>query len=212
MGLVDWKMKGLEVANCNCAYGCPCQFNALPTNGDCRAMAAMHIDKGYYGDIKLDGLRWVLTAAWPGPIHEGNGRMQFVVDEKATPEQRKALEAILHGKDTVEGGTFLWVFNAMSTEHLPTLYKPIQFDCDYDKRVAKVSVPGLAELKGEPILNPMTKAEHRVKVSLAESFEFAEAEFASGESHAKGDVKLDFKGTHAHFANLHMGTNGVIRT
>jgi hypothetical protein len=210
MAFVDWKMKGPEVANCNCAWGCPCQFNSLPTHGDCRAMTAMRIDKGHYGDVKLDGLKWVMTAAWPGPIHEGKGRTQFVVDEKATSEQRAALEAILHGKDTVEGGTFLWVFHTMSIEHLPTLYKPIQFDCDVDKRVATVIVPGLMETKGEPIRNPMTKAEHRAKLVLAASFEFAEAEFASGDTHAKGDVKLDFTGTHAHFANLQLSTNGVM--
>ncbi len=211
MALVDWKMKGPEIANCNCAWGCPCQFNSLPTHGDCRAMGAMRIDQGHYGKVKLDGLKWVMIAAWPGPIHEGNGSTQFVVDEKATPEQRTALDAILHGKDTVEGGTFLWVFNAMSTEHLPTLYKSIEFDCDIDKRIGKVSVSGLADMKAEPIRNPMTNAEHRAKLVLAASFEFAEAEFASGETHTKGDIKLDFKGTHAHFADLHLSTNGVMR-
>ncbi|MNC96926.1 hypothetical protein D3C83_144290 [compost metagenome] len=56
----------------------------------------------------------------------------------------------------------------------------------------------------------MTQAEHRAKLILAASFEFAEAEFASGETHTQGDIKLDFTGTHAHFANLHLSTNGVI--
>jgi hypothetical protein len=67
------------------------------------------------------------------------------------------------------------------------------------------------ETNGEPIVNPMTKAEHRAKLVLATGFEFIEAEFASGDTHASGDVTLDFKGTHAHFVNLHLGTNGVVR-
>ena len=29
----EWRVKATEFANCNCSYGCPCQFNALPTNG-----------------------------------------------------------------------------------------------------------------------------------------------------------------------------------
>src|SRR5438034_944809 len=31
----EWTIHGREFANCNCAYGCPCQFNALPTHGNC---------------------------------------------------------------------------------------------------------------------------------------------------------------------------------
>jgi hypothetical protein len=36
------------------AYGCPCQFNALPTHGNCEAVAGMQIDQGYHGDTPLD--------------------------------------------------------------------------------------------------------------------------------------------------------------
>ncbi len=35
--MIDWAIKGREFANCNCSYGCPCQFNALPTDGTCKA-------------------------------------------------------------------------------------------------------------------------------------------------------------------------------
>ncbi|TIX63296.1 MAG: DUF1326 domain-containing protein, partial [Mesorhizobium sp.] len=34
---VKWMIKAREFTNCNCAYGCPCQFNSLPTNGFCQA-------------------------------------------------------------------------------------------------------------------------------------------------------------------------------
>ncbi len=33
MAYVDWRLKGPEVAACNCSWGCPCQFNGLPTLG-----------------------------------------------------------------------------------------------------------------------------------------------------------------------------------
>lgn len=42
MADVDWMLKGPELTPCNCAWGCPCQFNSLPTNGNCRAAVAMH--------------------------------------------------------------------------------------------------------------------------------------------------------------------------
>ena len=31
MSDVKWMIEAREFSNCNCAYGCPCQFNALPT-------------------------------------------------------------------------------------------------------------------------------------------------------------------------------------
>ena len=67
MAYVDWQMQGLEVVNCSCEWGCPCQFNALPSHGHCRALTFVQVERGRYGDVPLDGLRWGILAAWPGP-------------------------------------------------------------------------------------------------------------------------------------------------
>ncbi|MCM3016194.1 DUF1326 domain-containing protein, partial [Bacillus subtilis] len=53
--MTPWEIQGTEMISCNCSYGCPCQFNALPTNGNCEAMGAISIDSGHYGDVVLDG-------------------------------------------------------------------------------------------------------------------------------------------------------------
>ena len=34
MAYVDWMIKGPNIGGCNCADGCPREFNALPTRGD----------------------------------------------------------------------------------------------------------------------------------------------------------------------------------
>ena len=57
MAFTEWMISGPSISSCNCAYGCPCQFNALPTDGTCRAAIGVQIDKGHYGKIKLDGLK-----------------------------------------------------------------------------------------------------------------------------------------------------------
>ena len=62
-----WMIKAREFVNCNCAYGCPCQFNALPTHGNCEAVAGMEIDQGYHGDTRLDG--YVSSASSVGRAH-----------------------------------------------------------------------------------------------------------------------------------------------
>ena len=120
MTYVDWRMRGPEIANCNCSWGCPCQFNALPTNGDCRAMTAMRIDEGHFGDVDLSGLSWVGMFAWPKAIHEGNGEAFVVVDEKASEEQRNAILTILSGQETEPGAT---IFNVFATV-IDTMHEP----------------------------------------------------------------------------------------
>ena len=98
MANVKWTIKGREFINCNCAYGCPCQFNALPTHGSCEAVGGFQIDEGHHYGTRLDGLKFVGLFRWPGPIHEGRGEAAVVVDERATPEQRNALLRIVTGR------------------------------------------------------------------------------------------------------------------
>src|ERR1700688_1563687 len=73
MSDTKWTIQGREFANCNCAYACPCQFNALPTNGNCWAVFGIEIDRGHHGATQLDGLRMAAIFKYPGPIHKGNG-------------------------------------------------------------------------------------------------------------------------------------------
>ena len=103
MAFVDWKWQGIQISNCNCNVGCPCQFNALPSHGDCRAYMFGRIDKGYFGQTKLDGLHFGGLFAWPGAIHMGNGEAMPVIDERADKDQRAAIESILMGKETEPG-------------------------------------------------------------------------------------------------------------
>src|SRR4051795_12648399 len=65
MSDIAWSIRGNHFVNCNCDYGCPCQFNALPTDGTCRAVLAWHIEEGHFGDVRLDGLMAVNTYGWP---------------------------------------------------------------------------------------------------------------------------------------------------
>src|SRR5687767_7244915 len=111
--MTEWEVHGMTFANCNCAYGCPCQFNALPTHGDCRAVVFTRIDKGRFGDVALDGVKGGIIVSWPGPVHEGKGVMQPFVDERADPAQRDALLRILTGQNTEEMATGWWVYAKM---------------------------------------------------------------------------------------------------
>jgi hypothetical protein len=211
MALVEWSMQGTEFSNCNCDVGCPCQFNALPSHGNCRALTFVQIDKGRFGDVKLDGLRWGILGMWPGPIHLGNGTFQVIVDERADAKQRAAIDAIGHGRET-EPGTLIWqVFSAMISNNLPTLFKRIDLSIDVDRGTAKLAVPGLIDGTSSPIANPVTGAPHRARVTLPTGFEFTDAEFTAGKAQATGPIELSFDNSHAHLARIHWSTHGVVR-
>ena len=209
--MIDWRIKGPEFNNCSCAYGCPCQFNALPTYGHCHALAAMRIEEGHFGATQLDGLTWVGTFAWPGAVHEGNGAQQFFIDERATPDQRAALTAILYGRETQPGATHFQIFNAMCSQVLDPQFTKVDVEIDVGAARATVAVPGMVSATGTAIPNKFTGGEHRVRVTLASSFEYTEAEFGSGTTSATGAVKIAFDKTHGHFTHMHMTGNGVVR-
>ncbi|MBZ2168707.1 MULTISPECIES: DUF1326 domain-containing protein [Marinobacter] len=209
MEKVDWRLKGLEYVNCNCDLGCPCQFMGRPSHGDCEAFAAVKIEDGYFGDTRLDGLAFAMTLKWPGAIHEGNGTAQAFVDERATPEQREALMAILSGETSEPGATFFNVFaSTLTTMHDP-VFCPIEISCDVEGRHATVRVADLIEASASPILSPIDGSEHRARIDLPRGFEYAVAEVATGKTSAHADVPMELSASHSHLAHLDIGPTGV---
>ena len=51
--MTPWEFRAVELSNCNCAYGCPCQFNALPTHGNCEAAVCVEISEVSSRPLKL---------------------------------------------------------------------------------------------------------------------------------------------------------------
>jgi len=211
MANVEWSIKGPHLANCNCAFGCPCQFNALPTDGTCKAVVAWRIDEGHYGDVRLDGLIAANTYAWPGPIHKGNGAMQSIIDERADERQRKALAAILQGEGAPAATVMLQIYRAMCSTYHPPLYKAMGLEFDMEGRTATLSVAGLIKTVVEPIKNPVTGAAHRARIELPMGKEFNLAEVAAGTTSANGAVPLDLHNSHAHLVYNRMSSAGIAR-
>ena len=205
-----WTIKGSEFIHCNCAYGCPCQFNALPTHGHCQAIGGVHIDEGRHGDTDISGLNVALVVKWPGAIHEGRGQVVPIVDERADEKQREALLRIMSGLDTVEGGSFFQVFSTTYEKVHEPVFAPIELDIDIEGRSAKLNVPGVMEARGEPIRNAVTGEESHAQIRLPQGFEYDVAEMGRGWASTRGPIELELADSHAHFAELHMTESGVV--
>lgn len=211
MNMADWRMQGAEFSSCNCNWGCPCQFGALPSHGNCQAIVAMRIDHGHFNEISLDGLCWVGIFAWPGPIHEGNGSCQVFLEQTTSPEQRQALLTILSGGETDPGATIFQVFSTTISEMFEPQFVNIELSIDKDRREAQVRIPGILEASGEPIRNPVTGEQQSIRLVLPDGFEFTEAEMASGSYQTQGAIGISAQQSHAHFAQLHFTGRGVVR-
>ena len=209
--MIEWELHAMEFGNCNCGYGCPCQFNDLPTHGNCQAIGFFRVDRGHFGGTRLDGLNMAFAVAWPGAVHEGRGKMQPIIDKRADEAQRRGLLSIMTGKETKEMSTFFAVYTAMcDTVHEP-VYTDIRIDVDKDKRMAKCEAVGVANGRGEPIRNKVTGAEHRVGIMLPNGFEFTQNEVGRGWSTSSGAVPLTLADSYAQWCEIHLNQNGAIR-
>ena len=198
MTAVPWHIKGEEAGGCNCAWGCPCQFNALPTHGRCEGLMTARIAEGHFGSVRLDGIQFAAAFSFPGAIHEGHGTFQLILDERATDEQRKAIVEIVSG---AHGGTIFAIFAAMAPNRPAALMRPITIEADRERRVAVLSLPGLVEYRAEPIKNPVDGTEHRAQIRLPDGFEYREAEMGNTTwlKVAAGPIGFEHRNSYAQF-------------
>jgi len=207
----QWMIRGTQFANCNCAWGCPCQFNSPTTHGHCEAIEAGHIEEGNYNDTRLDGLNYVMLVQWPGEIADGNGREQFIIDERADEAQRVALEKILRGESTAPGATHFYVFNSTMSEVLDSIFAPIDMEIDVTGRTARIEIPGVGASSAQPIIDPNSGEQFRASFGLPNGFQLTHAELGNGSTNLTAGIELHLSDSHAHFAELHMNQDGVIR-
>ncbi|TIW13495.1 MAG: DUF1326 domain-containing protein, partial [Mesorhizobium sp.] len=148
---VSWQLSGSYFENCSCDVVCPClmstnaQLTSKPTKGVCDVGLVFHIDKGNYGDVRLDGLNVAMVAHTPGPMAEGNWTAAAYIDGRADDQQTEALGAIFTG---AAGGPMA-AFAPMISTNLGAKKVPIDYKIDGKKRSAAIA--GVAELAVEPL-------------------------------------------------------------
>jgi hypothetical protein len=207
----QWTIRGVEYGNCNCDWGCPCQFGAPTTNGFCQAVNCGHIEEGNFNDVSLNGLDWALILKWPGEVADGNGTQQAIIDESATEAQRESLKKILHGESTAPGSTHFFVYNSTMSNVLDTRYEPIELSIDVDQRQATLKIPGIVESAGVPIINKFSGEPAQSRINLPNGFEYTVAEMGNGNTQATGEIEMTLTDSYGQFNILHMNQDGVIR-
>ena len=184
-----WKLSGKVLVTCNCDWGCPCNFNARPTTGKCEGGWTWHIDRGSYAGVELDGLNLSLYANWPGAIHEGNGVALTLIDERANPKQRAAIETLLGGKVGGPWGVLGWTW--------PTVHGPyaVAYDFLLDGVKTHLKCGNYVEIACGPIRNPVNGAEAFPAVTLPQGIIFKQGDLgATTHFRVSKDVVYDHSG------------------
>ncbi len=207
----SWRIVAEQVGSCNCAWGCPCQFFVLPTHGSCEALVATEIEEGHFGDTPLAGVRYAQVFHWDGPIHEGNGWRQLILDERSTPAQHMAITALTNGE---HGHPVFEIFSAMAPNSPEPVVAPIEFTHDRERRQAHIRIDGLAESVIEPIRESVTGAEHRARIDLPNGFEFKQAEVGDSvhwRTSAGDHLTMEHEHTYAQLARVEWRSDGTTR-
>jgi hypothetical protein len=198
-----WRIKGEYLENCNCEVLCPCLLGprgpkggalARPTEGHCDVPVVFQIESGEYGQTRLDGTHAALVVYTPGVMGEGNWTAGLYVDERASPEQRQALEAIFSGK---AGGVMAGIAGLVST-WLPTRIVAIRFGKEGRRRSA--SIPGVLDVEIEGVEGRDGKSEvwlENVKHFVASRLAAARATRSSYRDH---QFTWNNTGRNAHYA------------
>lgn len=114
----DWSIKATIIEACSCPQLCQCYFNTTPASHEghgehdhggtfCRFNNAFRVEKGHYGDVKLDGAKYWMA----GDLGHDLTNMEFewaevTFDPSVTEGQREGIKEILKHVYPAKWGSF----------------------------------------------------------------------------------------------------------
>ncbi len=83
-----WHVKASYIEACSCDLFCPCYFNTHPDKDFCKFNNVVKIEKGNYGNVKLDGMKVWISGDLGGDFSKGNMKAAiFTFEPSASKEQ-----------------------------------------------------------------------------------------------------------------------------
>jgi len=140
--MATWTAKGRYMEACSCDFLCPCipkNATTPATHDFCKVALTFAIDSGRYGDVPLDGVRFVFFAQSKAIMTQGGWIGGVVVDSGASDDQAEAVAAIASG---AAGGP-LGLFAPLLGDFRGVQRHPIHFA--QDGHTVSVKIDGLLD-------------------------------------------------------------------
>ena len=178
---------------CNCAWGCPCNFEEPPSYGSCEGVYHWQVEEGQYQGVDLAGLVISEISKFPEAIHLGNGTSVYLIDERANEEQRQAIETMVRNEAPFS------VFIDLTAEFIGFRYVPFQVTIDGINSHAVV--PGKLDMHLTPMKNPVTGADELATLNKPTGFTSQVQELCTTSAFtAEADgLSVNFPGKYAEF-------------
>jgi len=120
----SWKIYGTYFEACNCDAACPCIFLSDPTQDDCTALVAWHINEGNYNGVQLDDLNVALAVHSPGNMAAVKWTAAVYFDDSASDSQKDALMQIFTGQAGGHPGRLVsHIGDVLGVSSLPMTYR-----------------------------------------------------------------------------------------
>ena len=118
-----WQLSGEWLEACSCKMVCPCTLGpAEPDRGWCSGSWVLLFHGGSSDGVDLSGTKVAVAVELPGDFFGGIDVARLYIDEAASPDQRRQLEAIITG---TKGG--VWEATGASIRKwLPAQVVPIE--------------------------------------------------------------------------------------
>jgi hypothetical protein len=193
-----WWAEGLLFENCSCQVICPAHvsFKQLCSHERCTGHWAVHIDRGLFGGVPLDGLNALVLFDAPQRMYEGSWTEALYLDDRADGPQREALETVLRGR---AGGPWAVLARFVGT-WLETRVAP--FVLEDRGRHKRLSVGGLFETTVEALKGPDPNREVLLE-NLFNQIHGPTHVLARGSTrHDDRGLVIDTQGTHALYSRF----------
>jgi len=183
----SYHLKGVLLGACSCDWGCPCNFEAPPTQGWCEGGYFWHVEEGTYGQVDLHGLNFAWYVHSPGPIHLGHITSLVLVDERATASQRHALEELLTQNPNVMPFA---IFKSLTETFLGVQYAP--FELTLQGTQSHATVPSVLEIQLAPMKNPVTGEEEPATLLKPKGFTSQQQELCATAAFRVTSARLSY--------------------
>jgi uncharacterized protein DUF1326 len=92
----SWRFNAEYIEACSCNLFCACYFNPTPDKDFCNFNNAIRVKKGYYGDVKLDGLKIWMSGNLGANFADGDlDSVVVTLEPSASPAQVEAVSKVL---------------------------------------------------------------------------------------------------------------------
>ena len=147
-----WSLTADFTETCSCNMLCPCWYGVkelmVMDQGWCASAWLMRVRQGNADGVDLSGRTVAIAVDFPGPtLFDGNGTGRLYIDDGASADQRRGLEAILQGK---RGGP-MEILGGLIAKWLPS--QAAKIDVQEQGGSLTATVAGFGQVKSDRLTN-----------------------------------------------------------